>query len=256
MINRMVILLTLFFVYSLPHAKAVSPCIDYSTKNEKRVHILAIDLSCPNIKIIGTPEGEADTTSSFALKNNVTVAINGTFFDENRSPMGLNVTSGLHIKPYKDTARYSFFACTKEKICFIEPSNSISTISLDWDFVISGWQTLKNGKFYCETQDQTSKCMRNGNYHHPRTALGLSKDGKILYMIVVEGRQLDFRGYTLSELAQEFKKLDVPLALNLDGGGSTTMVVKGVRVNRLPSGQFFIERSVANHIGIIDSTPN
>lgn len=98
--------------------------------------------------------------------------------------------------------------------------------------------------------------MRNGNYHHPRTALGLSKDGKILYMIVVEGRQLDFRGYTLSELAQEFKKLDVPLALNLDGGGSTTMVVKGVRVNRLPSGQFFIERSVANHIGIIDSTPN
>lgn len=255
MIKSIVFFLTLFFSYSFAQAETISPCVDYITKKDKHVHIVSVDLSCPDIQIIGTPKDESGTTSSFALKNNTTVAINGTFFDENRAPMGLNITSGQLIGPHKDSAVYSFMACTKDKKCFIEPSNKITKAKKEWDFAISGWQTLKNGKFYCDTDNENSKCMRNGRFNHPRTAIGLSKDGNTLYIIVVEGRLIEYRGYTLYELAKEFEKLDVPIALNLDGGGSTTLVINGTRVNRLPPGQLYIERSVANHLGIIDSTP-
>jgi exopolysaccharide biosynthesis protein len=58
-----------------------------------------------------------------------------------------------------------------------------------------------------------------------------------LLLVVVDGRQEDSRGVTLVEFARLFRDLGAIHALNLDGGGSTTMVVMGSVVND-PSGQF------------------
>ena len=89
---------------------------------------------------------------------------------------------------------------------------------------------------------------------HPRTALGYSKGKRILFLLVVDGRQPGYSvGMKLSELADfmQYKmgdfmvsKENVFQALNLDGGGSSTMVVGGIVVN-MPSDQTG-ERSVAN----------
>ncbi|HLE76811.1 MAG TPA: phosphodiester glycosidase family protein, partial [bacterium] len=69
---------------------------------------------------------------------------------------------------------------------------------------------------------------------HPRTAIGMLPDGKIV-LIVVDGRNpYHSLGMTLMELAMELRRLGAVDALNLDGGGSTTMVVAG-RVINLPS---------------------
>ena len=67
---------------------------------------------------------------------------------------------------------------------------------------------------------------------HPRTLIGVDRRG-FVWLIVVDGRQPDYSaGMTFAELARLCARLELQDALNLDGGGSTTMVVKGLIVNR------------------------
>jgi len=67
---------------------------------------------------------------------------------------------------------------------------------------------------------------------HPRTAAGVAADGSLL-LVVVDGRWPEHSlGMTLSELARELVSLGAVDAVNLDGGGSTTLVVGGAVVNR------------------------
>jgi len=82
----------------------------------------------------------------------------------------------------------------------------------------------------------------------PRTALGLTADRKLL-VVTVNGRQPGVSvGMTLQELAELMIELGAVDAMNLDGGGSTTMVIRG-RVLNIPSDG--TERSVSNAIVVI-----
>lgn len=62
----------------------------------------------------------------------------------------------------------------------------------------------------------------NGN--NPRSAIGTNADGTILYMITVDGRQMESRGISLDTLADICLEMGCENAINLDGGGSTAMV--------------------------------
>ncbi|MEU1724813.1 phosphodiester glycosidase family protein [Nonomuraea sp. NPDC005692] len=75
---------------------------------------------------------------------------------------------------------------------------------------------------------------------HPRTAVGFSADGRKMYLLTVDGRQADSRGVTLNELAAMMVDLGAANALNLDGGGSSTLLARepgsaGVQVENSPS---------------------
>lgn len=97
---------------------------------------------------------------------------------------------------------------------------------------------------------------------HPRTALGYSRDRRWLFLITVDGRQPGYSvGMTLTELAQFMQTGMGPWtrsgatayqAMNLDGGGSTTMVIRQQVVNR-PSDQTG-ERPVANAL-LVTASP-
>lgn len=64
-------------------------------------------------------------------------------------------------------------------------------------------------------------------YLHPRTAVGIDRDAGQVLMMVVDGRTEQFpRGATLVELAMLLQEAGADLALNLDGGGSSTMVAQ------------------------------
>lgn len=94
---------------------------------------------------------------------------------------------------------------------------------------------------------------------HPRTAIGTSKDGETLYLVTVDGRQTSSIGMTQQELAEFLVEINVYNAINLDGGGSTTMVAKNLGDNFLstinsPSGGSL--RAVINGIGVISDTPS
>ena len=86
---------------------------------------------------------------------------------------------------------------------------------------MSGWQQSENlvpGTFT--------------DVRHPRTLIGLDRRGA-LWLIAIDGRQPDRSvGMSFSELLALCKRLDLQNALNLDGGGSTTMVVGSEIVNR------------------------
>ena len=69
---------------------------------------------------------------------------------------------------------------------------------------------------------------------HPRTAVGYTAKGELL-LLVVDGRQGRSKGVDLNELSQIMISLGAVEALNLDGGGSSSMVVNGVLLN-LPAG--------------------
>ncbi|ODA40606.1 phosphodiester glycosidase family protein [Desulfosporosinus sp. BG] len=91
------------------------------------------------------------------------------------------------------------------------------------------------------------------NNNNPRTLVGSSKDGKQLILVTVDGRQDNSVGLTQTESAQLMQELGAYNALNLDGGGSTTMVARKLGTSNLdivniPSDGSL--RSVANGIGI------
>lgn len=87
---------------------------------------------------------------------------------------------------------------------------------------------------------------------HPRTAIGRDAKGDIL-VVAVDGRQAFSLGASLSELAQIMVKLGCTDAINLDGGGSTSLNIRGVVVNR-PSDK--VERPVVNGVLFFaDSNP-
>ena len=73
---------------------------------------------------------------------------------------------------------------------------------------------------------------------HPRTAVGVDRDTKELIVLVVDGRQDFSRGYTMVELGRMLLRLGAEDALNLDGGGSTTLAAMrdgSLRVLNSPS---------------------
>ena len=68
---------------------------------------------------------------------------------------------------------------------------------------------------------------------HPRTAVGIDRKGSRLWILVVDGRQEAYSGgMTLPELADLLLALGAAEAINLDGGGSSVMVVAGRRISR------------------------
>jgi hypothetical protein len=79
---------------------------------------------------------------------------------------------------------------------------------------------------------------------NPRTAMGTDRDGNIWYA-VIDGRQANSVGATLRETAEIMRRLGCVEAINLDGGGSSSIHLYGLTLNRPSGGQ---ERAIANGI--------
>jgi len=92
---------------------------------------------------------------------------------------------------------------------------------------------------------------------HPRTAVGIDNDTGEVLLLVVDGRSSASRGYTMLELANLMADLGADEALNLDGGGSSTMVARGGkgrnRVVNVPSDGYL--RRVANALEVTYTPP-
>jgi len=90
-------------------------------------------------------------------------------------------------------------------------------------------QLIKNGKIEI-TWEQEKSSKSFVETRHPRTAVARLKDGKFL-MVTVDGRQKESVGMNLNELAALLLELGATDAMNLDGGGSTTMFADGKVIN-------------------------
>lgn len=101
--------------------------------------------------------------------------------------------------------------------------------SLD-DIVGGVPQLIKNSKINI-TWEQEKSTKSFVETRHPRTAVAKLKDGKFL-MITVDGRSESSGGIGLQDLAEFLLSIGATDAMNLDGGGSTTMFVDGKVVNK------------------------
>lgn len=115
--------------------------------------------------------------------------------------------------------------------------NIQSSSSIDWmqvDQAVAGGPWLvKDGQINIDDNEEAFKpdFVRKT---HPRTAIGITPDSKLL-IVTVDGRQALSEGLTLPKLAEAMKILGAYQAINLDGGGSTTLSIRGTVVNN-PSG--------------------
>ncbi len=87
---------------------------------------------------------------------------------------------------------------------------------------------------------------------HPRTAIGINADSTRLYFVVVDGRHITSTGVTLKEMAGIFEALGAVHAVNLDGGGSSCMVVNGEVLNHPSDGPV---RAVGNGCLFVSTAP-
>ncbi len=93
----------------------------------------------------------------------------------------------------------------------------------------------------------------------PRTAVGSTMDGKKLILVTVDGRQTKSIGMTQTELAYLMLDLGAYNAVNLDGGGSTTMVDRplgesSLKIVNSPSDS--TARGISTAIGVFSSAPS
>ena len=117
--------------------------------------------------------------------------------------------------------------------------------------LVGGWpRLLRGGVSVADSADALEGTFaRFSAQRHPRTAVGFSRDSATLYLVTVDGRSENSGGMTLSELASLMRSLGASEALNLDGGGSTTMVVRG-RLANVPSDSAG-ERTVGNGLMVV-----
>lgn len=124
------------------------------------------------------------------------------------------------------------------------------TLGPVWDGTVhalgAGPMLIKEGSIYLTTKTEEFGSDVAGG-RAPRTAIGVTQDGQIL-LVVVDGRQLASGGLTLLEMAILMQELGAVDAMNLDGGGSSEMVVFDKVVNKPSDGR---ERKVGNALVIV-----
>ncbi len=96
---------------------------------------------------------------------------------------------------------------------------------------------LRDGNIAVDTLEQRfTEGAKFAATRHPRSAVGVTKDGTLI-LVTVDGRQAWSEGISLPDLAKLMKRLGVVNAINLDGGGSTSMIVHGGVVNAPSDGR-------------------
>ena len=172
-------------------------------------------------------------TSEHARRHNATAAINGSFFDMKEhhpicylridgKEVGENTPQSvdpIHRKYYQ----YGSLALRRGRpIIFIPDSARMAERSLpDRNIMTAGPLLVYHGKLMPMRTDKTFV-----TYRHNRTAIGVRRDGTVL-LVTLDGRMKQSEGMSLQDFQKLLRYLGCYDALNLDGGGSTTMYVKG-----------------------------
>lgn len=217
------------------------------------VYIVEIDLSTPGLRFRTTePNGPdlpgqttLETTRAFVGRIGAQIGINANWFATSGNYATLSALS------YSDGQEISPFAPTDNRQSINISSANVPAIFHDpasiplWN-AISGYRILRNGG--------TQQTQQDGSVN-PRTAIGYTADNRLI-LLVVDGRSTVSEGMTTLEMVDIFIGLGVTDAINLDGGGSTTLVFADPtpRVVNRPSDTTFwgspVERKVGNNLGV------
>ena len=216
---------------------------------------VAVDLRSPRIGVRATRQADHGiTVGAFARRYGVQVAINGGFFNfSGYVPSGLSMADGTSW--HADSAGEGFLAVGADGQVDYQRSPRDAVRAAD----LPAWYRQAVGghpMLIWDGASVTTPCPAGSDLcsvRNPRTASGVSRDGRTLFLVTVDGRMKGSSGMTLPELAAVMRGLGVWRGINHDGGGSTTLYVAGSGVLNHPSDGH--ERVVANHLGIVWRDP-
>ncbi|HPE14987.1 MAG TPA: phosphodiester glycosidase family protein [Bacilli bacterium] len=178
-------------------------------------------------------------TTTIAKANNAIIAINGGGFSYSGSvmrPKGVYIEDGKII--YNKAGNRKLIAMTKDNILLLTNTTAENALTQGVeDAVEFGPFLIVNGV--------AAEFKGDGGYgNRPRTAIGQRQDGIILF-VTVDGKR-GLYGTTLKELTNIFVRYKAYNAANLDGGGSTALVINGTLKNEPISWNHGGERPVCN----------
>lgn len=230
-------------------------------KDASVFYAMRVDLKAPGISFISTPHSgtkdtTSDTTTDFLKKHHVQLAINAGFFtpcchstEESKDILGISISEGKIVSAPSTDGKYDVALLigrhNQAKITAVQPNTDLGKV---FTAVAGSAIIVQKGR---NTGDINK--LNSADSANPRTAVGLSKNKRYLYLVVIDGRRPGYSiGTTNKETADILIALGAYTALNLDGGGSTTMARmdadgNAVTVNR-PSGK--TERFDASALGI------
>jgi GH25 family lysozyme M1 (1,4-beta-N-acetylmuramidase)/uncharacterized protein YgiM (DUF1202 family) len=237
---------------------------DLVSPRRNRMYVIAIDLATVGLEFLVTPSkltgGFLCTriTSKFLEEFGLGIAINGdgfSYLEASAYPVASTCPNGgdpVKVNGYAasrgtvyssvKTVQPTVYISSKNQVTInVTPNTPFNAVSGD-RMVVENGVTVKNLAALAPA---------------PRTAIGVNKNGRWLILMVIDGRQEGYsEGVTLAELASLLLSYGVHNGANMDGGGSSAMVIKGVdgkaRILNSPIDQNIPgkERAVANHLGL------
>jgi exopolysaccharide biosynthesis protein len=214
----------------------------HRTADKQDYHLVSVAPRA--MEVVSTDEDHAwSVVSEFAKKVGAQIAINANFFSKTES-CGITAGDGqLWTKVYE--------GCPMTMAFFRDGSISIFKGQVRKDGALSpsiGLVAAVSGRPRLIEDSQASPPLETfATVRHPRTALGLKNDGTLV-ILVADGRREAALGFTGPEMSEILLREGEVNAINLDGGGSTTLYIEkegGVQ-NRPSDGH---ERVVVNQLG-------
>ncbi|MCL2763218.1 MAG: phosphodiester glycosidase family protein [Treponema sp.] len=223
-------------------------------------HALRVDLSSPELRIFaagGKSHGADEQflsikVSTFVRDNGLVAGINALPFapvsgkeGEPRTNTGIVVTDGVMVSP--PHARYDALVLYTDGSAAIVAQSAIHSAE-NIASAVGGFRRILADNALVPQGDNAPR--------HPRSAAGISSDGRFLYLLAIDGRRPGSIGSTEAETALILRALGSGEGINFDGGGSTALALRypngKVRVVNTPiHGQIpHKERAVAGCLGI------
>ncbi|MBX3268865.1 MAG: phosphodiester glycosidase family protein [Sandaracinaceae bacterium] len=234
-----------------------------SGTSEQEIFVVYADLLEPRLRVVASaPADRGVTVSQFAERNGLAVAVNTNFFDGSQRACGLMASMGevwsqsydagascadsLGVSPGNEAVAFR-----SEGLRLGPLPDRVTDVATGMPFVV--WDGAIVEQAVIEGAPNPSHMASA----HPRSAVCLHQDGRTLAFVVVDGRatgRVGMRGITLGRFL--FHHVGCRVGLNLDGGGSSTLFVRGEPgfggrpagvVNRTSDGS---ERRVCCHLGV------
>ena len=219
-----------------------------------QVRAVRVDLREPTIDFLVTPRIDdgtrawgGRTTSEFLTEFKCQVALNGSVFDVFAKKRG----DPMHVEGLS-LSRGDLCVLTNRWDALLISTNRQARVAHSPVDAREAYNGL-SGYYALLIDGKNNGGMRD---HHPRSAVGISRNGRYLILMAIDGRQPGYsESASTGETAEWIRRLGAYNALNLDGGGSTALVIEGpdgapLVINRPCGPPPGTERRVANHLGV------
>lgn len=244
-----------------PGVQALEMKILSATGLAVKMFVLEVDLKEAHLTMKASSpneEGKLKTKQQMTLQalaydkpgSRVLAAVNGDFFAKDGIPQGIYYRNGTCLKGTMTDNVCTFFAITKNKKAIIGSYDEYDSYKEDIQEAVGGRvRLMTNGNVLPQTVTALE----------PRTAIGVTDDN-VVYILVADGRNFWYsNGMRYAEMGAVMKALGAKNAINLDGGGSSTFIIRKIAgfedgrfaIRNWPYDNGGVEREVANGLLVV-----